>query len=233
MHTETEKAYLAGLVDGEGHIAINVRSGVWRGHQVMVKVTNTNIPVMEAIARDFGAHVQRHRQRPNRRPIVDIHWATRSAVELLREIRPYLRIKAEISDVALAFAETIRKPDAKARAITAEEWKHREGLRFKIRTLNARFGSAVPEMVISPQLVRGAQTCQRCDQAFTANRKRKYCSPKCLQAQSKAWRLQRNRRECPQCGMTFEGNYHQTYCSHKCASAALWERRRIGSHEAC
>lgn len=225
MQSETDKAYIAGLVDGEGHIAINLRSGQWSGHQVVVKITNTNAAVLERIAVDYGATVGKPIARNGWKPVVNIHWSANRAVEFLRAIRPYLRIKAEIADVALAFAETIRRPDAKARAITAEEWAYREQLRLQIRTLNLRSGSDLPEVAESPQILKGEQTCVRCGAKFTALRKRKYCTPKCLQEQSKAWRLERNERTCLHCGKTFNGQYHQKYCSHRCGSKALWARR--------
>ena len=226
MHSETDKAYIAGLVDGEGHIAITLRSGQWSGHQVMVKVTNTNILVLEEVARDYGARVQNQRVRSPWKPTVDIHWSAHRAVVFLKEIRPYLRIKAEIADVALALAETMRSPKSKARAISKQEWDYREQLRLKIRTLNARSGSAPPRAVPSPQILKGRQTCQFCKAEFVADRKRKYCTPICLQRSRRAGERERNQRTCPQCGTMFGAQAHQVYCSRTCAQKTIGERRR-------
>ncbi|MBI2037237.1 MAG: hypothetical protein HYT14_02660 [Candidatus Liptonbacteria bacterium] len=226
MMTETDKAYLAGLIDGEGYITIWHRSGKWSGHQVMMKITNTKIDVLSQIADDFGGHKQIERNRARSKPSIDIHWSARKAVVLLRMVQPYLRIKAEQCRLALEFSEMVRLPNAKARAITPEEWEQREKLRIAIQNLNRRWGAKEPAYIPSPAILKWQQVCQQCGTAFVGARQRKYCSAPCRNtAKLEAFRG-RNTRACERCGQEFRArNVKQRFCSHRCGTlAGRWER---------
>lgn len=221
MHTEAELAYLAGLIDGEGHIAINLRSGKYRGHQALVKVTNTKRDLLVRIAEQFGATVQKERVRNHWKPTTDIHWAARKAVNLLKVVQPYLVIKQEQCQVVLEFANTIRWPNAKARVITEDEWNRREFLRLQIRQMNKRSGAPEPEFVPYPRASLPNQQCIVCDGAFEGARQRKYCSDACRQKEMTRRFHERNRRPCVRCGKEFAGAPKQQFCSRDCWLAAV------------
>lgn len=229
MVSEVDKAYLAGLIDGEGHIAINLRSGQWSGHQVVLKITNTNLQALGIIEKKFGGTLRPERNRSNRKthvqwkPVADLAWSTDSAVEILKKVQPYLVIKAEQCNVALEFALTIRSANAKARSITREEWDYRESLRMKIRNLNLRSGEKIPEAIPWPASNKG-YVCARCGKEFISARKKKYCSDGCRGQSSYQSYLQRNTKNCSYCNKEFSGLPHRLYCSRKCAGAA----RKIG-----
>ncbi len=104
--SETDWAYAAGIVDGEGCIAI-VRSFVpTRGryyYQVHVVVANGNREVLDWMQRIWGGWVVAVPERDSRaRPA--FHWrlATTGAKPFLTGVRPWLRIKAPQCDNALA-----------------------------------------------------------------------------------------------------------------------------------
>jgi len=224
MHGETDKAYLAGFIDGDGHIQIALRSGSWSGHQLFVKITNTDIALMEALAEEWGAgRIQRNRPRTHWKPTVDIIWSTDNAVQLLKVIQPYLRRRSEHCNIALEFAKTIRKPNAKARAITIEEWDYREHLRTQMKMLNRRAGAEEPKAVPSPLLERANQVCQKCRKQFTSNRQRKFCSTDCSRASGLQAFRERNKGLCGVCGKEFLGRKKtQKYCSLSCSAKSQW-----------
>ena len=236
MLSETDKAYIAGFVDGEGHISIHYHSGKWSGHGVFVKITNTNLEVLAWIATHFGGALRKERNRKNVegkgwKPTADVQWGARKAVEFLREIRPYLRLKARQADIVFEFAKTIRPDGATARPITPEEWDYREELRLQIRQLNLRANAEMPEAKPSPQLSKPVQTCPQCGKDFTSYRTRTYCSLACQQRSSMASFIARNHHTCQQCGKEFNGIPEQVFCSQSCVTKNMWETGKMANRK--
>jgi hypothetical protein len=137
-------AYIAGLTDGEGAIGINKRKKpeLPRGYYyvVRVRISNNHRGALGKIQTQYGGTVGLNSNRP--RPFLRVlhqNWqlelASRQAVKLLRDIQPYLIIKREQCELALAFAEHIsqtRKP------LSNEEWETRDAFYQKMLELNAR-----------------------------------------------------------------------------------------------
>lgn len=94
----TDLAYIAGLFDGEGCIWTTLgKSGTV---SLGMKITNTDRPVMEWIRAAIGAGWFICDEGTNREVI---NWTISGygAVELLRFIRPFLKIKAALADIAI------------------------------------------------------------------------------------------------------------------------------------
>lgn len=226
MHTEAQRAYLAGLLDGEGHIAIPVlpTSAGGTRHSLDVRITNTNIEALRQIGLEWGGKIAQIRKRGVDRgwkDTADLRWNTQSAVLMLREIRPYLRMKGAQADVALRLAATLRAPGHHSKPLTTEEWMAREQLRLEIRALNQRGGGiqAIPIPVpVKPTLV-----CQYCGAPFNSYQKRrKYCSQKCSMAAGRdAYAIrQAQPKACLTCGKEFIAPSKQQYCSMACGRKA-------------
>lgn len=221
MRTDIDRAYLAGLLDGEGHISISLLSTPNGGkrHVLVVGITNTYLPALEELAELWGASVGHIRQRsPQRRRAGEIKWTTAAAATILREVQPFLRIKHAQCAVALAFRELINPLEYKSRTITESDWQAREELRLALGRLNGR----VPEMRPPPDVDRPALTCQYCGEQFTAYQKRrKYCSQACNMKAGRDAYEQRTRSitACPLCRTEFLARKGQVYCSIKCGRA--------------
>lgn len=94
----TERAYLAGLIDGEG--CITKTPDAWR-----VAIFNTDEKVIAWLLR-FGGNIHwrtRPATRQHWKPSAQWHVSNlRDLLALLESVRPYMVIKAEKADLAIA-----------------------------------------------------------------------------------------------------------------------------------
>lgn len=142
MATEAQKAYTAGLIDGEGCIDIGINKslynrGLAKNPQYIVRVTihMTDVAPLEYLQSIFGGSViKRNRTAKSYKP----HWkdsydwkiASKSATDLLAEIEPYLINKREQALVALEFT-----PNVCGVKLTSEDHSKRSSLRDKLKAL--------------------------------------------------------------------------------------------------
>lgn len=221
MPSEVERAYMAGLLDGEGHIGITLLSQPNGGkrHELSVTVTNTKIDALQQIAADWdGKIAQIRKRREGWSEVADIRWNSESAVRMLEAVLPYLRIKQEQARIAIRFGQTIRDRNRRRTPLTEQEWQVREDLRLAIRGLNRR----APGRQEPPQVERPPLTCQYCGEQFTSYQKRrKYCSQACNMKAGRDAYEERTRsiRPCALCGTEFLARSTQKYCSIKCGRA--------------
>lgn len=180
--TETEKAYLAGLMDGEGHIGITVAklrpNGEWRTHVVIVTLASTDIPLLRWVQSMLPNGTLVVRKQPKQQmPIGNLRWSSAAAANVLRLLVPYLRIKVRQAELAIQFAdEMANRGEWRAKPITPVEWERREDLRLAIREIN-RTGQNLERL---PFPVRYETVCRLCGAAFDrAGTNRIYCSLRC------------------------------------------------------
>ena len=112
--TKTDKAYIAGLLDGEGSISL-VKSFAKRtnGRYVYpyIRIANTDKVMIDWLRSKLsngyrGYHSKLHEG------CKDVHhlaWASNEAIELLRMVRPYLVSKAQRADIVLRLSDENRK----------------------------------------------------------------------------------------------------------------------------
>ena len=110
-HTQTERAYMAGIVDGEGYISLLVHgrgggTSMRVGRVTMsIGVVNTNLGLMEWIAKRWNASLfyEAADHEGNRKP--RWRWAlnANNALHLLDEIYPYMVAKRAQAKLAIRF----------------------------------------------------------------------------------------------------------------------------------
>ena len=105
--SETDHAYAAGIVDGEGSIGINsTPKHTW----LVISVANSDPRVCVWLADRYGGKVHQDKQRIRNGKSTRImyHWQAGAATsgKFLKVIHPYLVIKKEQADIALAFLMT-------------------------------------------------------------------------------------------------------------------------------
>jgi hypothetical protein len=106
--TETEKAYIAGIIDGEGSIVLGRRNtGCKDTVYPHVSVGNTNEALLSWLRAKVGSGYWTAYKggKPGWKP--QTHWGVTSAkaYALLVEIRPYLILKGRQADVVIALWE--------------------------------------------------------------------------------------------------------------------------------
>lgn len=129
--TETQAAYIAGFLDGEGSVILVMRR---TSVAMYVSATNSNRAVLDWLAETSGVGgVNDHRAVGERHAAT---WAWRTsgdaAESLLRRILPYMIIKAEQARLAIETQERLRDPQLKA----DRSWH--DAYRQRMKALNQR-----------------------------------------------------------------------------------------------
>lgn len=113
--TEIEYAYIAGIIDADGHVGIYSRAHAKEGKfQSMAQYTLTVRVAMthEGVVRwlcgkvGFGDVNVRHRAAPFK-TVYDWRITCRAAVNLLEKIRPYMIVKRRHAEIAAIFYTTV------------------------------------------------------------------------------------------------------------------------------
>lgn len=138
--SETELAYAAGILDGEGNIAIRLRHnqhGV-KYHSLVVTVGSTDLVLIDWMHERFGGTKrinQRGEQKPQHKQLHVWQVNTLEAETFLAAVRPYLVIKGEQARLGLALRARIG-----AAGVRLEPGEHeaRDELRLQLRALTKR-----------------------------------------------------------------------------------------------
>ena len=99
--TETDRAYTAGILDGDGSIKIERREK-GKGYWLRVEVTQKDIPIVRWLEETWrGSYVNGPYENTG------FHWyiGGRAAAPFLREILPYLILKKREAEVGIEFQE--------------------------------------------------------------------------------------------------------------------------------
>jgi hypothetical protein len=138
---DTDWAYAAGLVDGDGSINISKERRYDRPNpfyfRVNVRVAQTDMAALIWLKEIFGGCIYfQNRQRGNRKTCWC--WSIRSRkliVTFLESILPYLKIKQQQAQLCLKFYEHVRNHRPKKK-ITLAEREAQEVLANRISVLN-------------------------------------------------------------------------------------------------
>lgn len=105
--TELDKAYIAGLIDGEGSIAVYKTSPKGGSHRLQVMAKMCDWAGIDFISSRYDCTVSFYFS--NLDKVVHKFWmGNGQAYQFLKDIRPYMRVKAEQADVGLKFFEDIQ-----------------------------------------------------------------------------------------------------------------------------
>jgi hypothetical protein len=144
--TETDKAYLAGLFDGEGCIIINKvvrKDGISPQYYLIAAVTSTNKDILDYCQEltSLGTVKVNTKEHGNTR--TNYHWwmSCRDAEALLHALYPYLRIKKIEADTAFRFQKTVSSKGGNGVRLSPEILAERESCK---RTLSKQKGYKSP-----------------------------------------------------------------------------------------
>lgn len=134
---ETDKAWAAGIIDGEGSIFITKKTREDRerdtNYVLRVSVQSTD-PYMTAELKRLwpeGAEFTVHRDhRKNNSDTMKWQLGGKRAAFFLETIRPYMRVKAHQADLAMEFQSTAKKH---WRQMTEQDYKNQEDFYFKLK----------------------------------------------------------------------------------------------------
>lgn len=131
---QTDLAYLAGLIDGEGTISCSINTTL-NGHSALQKqlsIFNTNITLISWITSRFGGMVHSRTRSTKWKEEHQVKWSATEASVILELVLPYLVIKKEQAEIFIALHKT------KANSISIETHEYRKRLCDRIQELNRR-----------------------------------------------------------------------------------------------
>ncbi|MGH9317727.1 MAG: hypothetical protein ACRD1P_11560 [Thermoanaerobaculia bacterium] len=146
---ETKRAYLAGIIDGEGTIGIlKVKPKDHRNvfHYAVVEVSNTNSKLIEWLTVNVGCQsgcVVQNRTKLDKsgekcKPLFRIAWRSLQAERVIRIALPYLVLKREQAELVLRLRSTMQKKGGVRVSVSKEVFLFRESLFQRIKKLNTR-----------------------------------------------------------------------------------------------
>jgi len=156
MATDMERAYLAGIIDGEGCISLNRRevphparwSGrgrkptTWARFEGRLHVANTDMRLLDWLNDRWPARFSvNHPPSPNQaagmrcKPCHTIYWNSRHAEEPLRAALPFLVLKREQAEILLAFIATLGN---RGTPLSVDTYLKREAMSARVRDLNKK-----------------------------------------------------------------------------------------------
>jgi len=140
-----ELAYTAGIIDGEGCIRLAKRGNTngLVSYYIGVEVGMTNKDIIYWLKDKYGGSITIRNSHGNRKTRYDWSLRTKMAVDFLKMIYPYLRVKKYNADIALRFQSRRRHRgncnNIKGRRImTSEELANDEFDLNEMRKLNFR-----------------------------------------------------------------------------------------------
>lgn len=140
MLTEAEKAYAAGLFDGEGSIIIDKpRRG--KGHALMVQLGMREPAAVAWLQERWPGSLRPYAHRLKERDVFTFwHWrrSTSSAAAFLYDILPYLLVKREQAQIAIEF----QSHKSFGRRLTDEVLALDESYRARLQALRKELGRA-------------------------------------------------------------------------------------------
>ncbi len=145
--SDIDKAYIAGLLDGEGSLMImrqlptSRKSGnVSTQYLMRVSMTNTDEGIIRWLHSTCGGLLTKPSKSrgPNDKPVW--HWriTSKAALDLVHDLRPFLRIKATQAWLMLEAAAQFTQRAGGYGKVPVEELALREGYALAMQHLNAR-----------------------------------------------------------------------------------------------
>jgi hypothetical protein len=110
--TDTERAYIAGIIDGEGSIIIGkLKPGGKKGknysYQLYMKVVNTDKVLIEWLSEKTLTNFSKNKRKNKKYRITyEIHWPVNITIAILESIYPFMLIKQDQVDLAKKFRKS-------------------------------------------------------------------------------------------------------------------------------
>lgn len=151
MYSETQLAYLAGFIDGEGCFFIGIfdtksaAGNIARNYHTYIKICNTDQNVMEWIANTFHAtnyqqYKNTDRARKFEKTIHNIQFTGENLNLIMPKIYPYLIVKKKQCEIMMKMRSTFSKERRLSKQSKSKEiHDFRYQCFVELRQLNSRF----------------------------------------------------------------------------------------------
>lgn len=145
--SEQDAIYIAGLFDGEGSINLSKLSRKSKGEvgktstyllRARIRMTDKNIVDWLRVTIGGCYYFYTASKRPNQKVCHEWNVSGRNAIDFIKRIYPYLKIKRLQADVAFKFGETIDKGDMYIQRLSDSVINLRQNCRDDMLVLNKR-----------------------------------------------------------------------------------------------
>lgn len=137
MHDLETICYMAGIIDGEGSIQIEIQS---KNHvrkvdyfSIRLLVINTDLNLMKWLELIYGGKISKRKLIPNRRQCYKWNICSFRAADILKECLPYMIVKKRQAEVLIEFMNS--KPE-NTWNVTNQTQEYRRFLYDKLKLLN-------------------------------------------------------------------------------------------------
>jgi hypothetical protein len=134
--TDTELAYIAGFIDGEGSIHINKRKhqvknyNSYIGYSAYLDIGNTYKPIMEwlNIITKNTSKIFEKKPKGNRKTAYAIRLSMSNSQKLIEKILPFLKVKREQALIFLEFCKYSKDKEKREVCFQAMKKKNKRGI---------------------------------------------------------------------------------------------------------
>ena len=140
--TPTQRAYIAGIVDGEGTLSIVHQKGEDSNrYAITFRVSNTDRVLLDWLVKTTGAgrvslvHPSLKWDRPNIKPLYSWYVNATTSRWLLPQIKKYLIIKKEQADIMIRWLQNNKH---RGKSVTPEENAWKRIMCDRVKSLNHR-----------------------------------------------------------------------------------------------
>ena len=127
-------SYLAGILDGEGGININYSGPTRDCYRMRVYVVNTDLRLIKWLKSKFGGYIYRRKTKEGYKTKWEWYHYDDKSTELLKECMPYLIVKKEQAELAIAFRDTVNNEHK----LSEETKSLRKSFHTQMKSLNKR-----------------------------------------------------------------------------------------------
>ena len=155
-----DKAYIAGLIDGEGNIGIHRHTdnrGKSKLHRLAIAVSNNNPAMFQYLIKKLGGMVTKRQQQKDWNINYLYKVQTSDVQYVLKSVLPYLILKRKQAILGLKFLASKQKyalsknGNRYSHPLTIREQIKREAFYVKMRMLNQQFTKPKPHQILQPQ----------------------------------------------------------------------------------
>lgn len=111
---KVDAAYWAGFLDGEGSFGLYKHKAKTPAGFILaptVQAANTRLEIMQELKAAFGGYITLHKANPklNRKPLYNWRLTSRRAMEVVKTVLPYLKLKTPQAELLLEAGDILRK----------------------------------------------------------------------------------------------------------------------------
>lgn len=140
MRSQVVNAYMAGIIDGEGHFHMYYHPPI-RRYYFTVGVANTNRDLLDWLVDNFSGKVYRHKPKSHKDEWKDC-WEWRlnqtDILSALPAILPFLKIKKRQAELAIEFRKTFAKENPGKRGLPDHIRRKRDDIMLELKSINRK-----------------------------------------------------------------------------------------------